>query len=422
MFDIIISGGTVVDGTGSPGIRADVGINGERIESISDLSQAGARRVIDATGLTGSPGFIDSHAHSDGVLLWDPQHANGIRQGVTTEILGQDGLSYAPLSPDNYRTYRRYLSGILGEPPEDLDMSSVEAFRSHYHKKVAINTAYNVAHGAIRLETLGFTDKPLVGDALEEAKRLVREGMEQGAVGFATGMSYHPNAWSDTAELVELCKVVAKFGGVYATHLRDVNTARGFGGGQVPEALEIGRQSGVKVHFSHYRTQASNAGQVAERMELIDKAKAEGVDCTLELYPYPTGSSFPLSFLPSYAHEGGPDANGAATIDTGGLVNRNLSQREFVASYGNRLDAQGRAIKDLQQAQLPRPEIEQELAALRSENAQMRSDGQAAIDAISAENANLRSQLSEAAKAPAAAPPVPPPLTTALIASRMITR
>jgi conjugal transfer pilus assembly protein TraB len=107
--------------------------------------------------------------------------------------------------------------------------------------------------------------------------------------------------------------------------------------------------------------------------------------------------------------EDGSDANGAATIDTGGLVNRNLSQREFVASYGNRLDAQGRAIKDLQQAQLPRPEIEQELEALRSENAQMRSDGQAAIDAISAENANLRSQLSEAAKAPATAPPLPPP-------------
>ena len=308
MFDLIISGGTVVDGTGAPGIRADVGINAERIEAIGDLSQAGARRVIDATGLTVSPGFIDSHAHSDGVLLWDPQHANGLRQGVTTEILGQDGLSYAPMSAENYRTYRRYLSGILGEPPEDLDMSSVEAFRSHYHKKVAINTAYNVAHGAIRLETVGFTDKPLVGNALEEAKRLIREGMEQGAVGFATGMSYHPNAWSDTTEMIELCKVVAEAGGVYTTHLRDVNTDRAYGGGQVPEALEIGRQSGVKVHFSHYRTQASNAGQVAERMELIDKAKAEGVDCTLELYPYPTGSSFPLSFLPSYAHEGGPDA------------------------------------------------------------------------------------------------------------------
>lgn len=308
MFDLIIFGGTVVDGTGAPGITADIGIKGEFIVDIGDLSHASGRRVINATGLTISPGFIDTHAHSDGVLLWDPQHANGLRQGITTEILGQDGLSYAPMSSDNYKVYRRYLSGILGEPPENLDMSSVESFRSHYHKKVAINTAYNVAHGAIRLETVGFTDKPLLGTDLEKAKRLVREGIEQGAVGFATGMSYHPNAWSDTSELIELCRVAADVGGVYTTHLRDVNTDRGYGGGQVPEALEIGRQSGVKVHFSHYRTQESNAGQVNQRMELIDRAKDDGVDCTLELYPYPTGSSFPLSFLPSYSHDGGPDA------------------------------------------------------------------------------------------------------------------
>lgn len=307
MFDVIITGGTVVDGSGSPGFRADVGIVAERIDVIGDLAQAEARRVINATGLTVSPGFIDTHAHSDGVLLWDPQHANGLRQGITTEILGQDGLSYAPMSADNYKTYRRYLSGILGEPPEDLDMSSVAAFRSHYHKKVSINTAYNVAHGAIRLETVGFQDVPLRGEALDKALDLVRQGMEEGAVGFATGMSYHPNAWSDTDELVAICEVVAEYGGVYTTHLRDVNTDRGFGGGGIPEALEIGRRSGVKVHFSHHRTEASNAGQVAERVELIDQAKAEGVDCTLELYPYPTGSSFPLSFLPSQDHVGGPD-------------------------------------------------------------------------------------------------------------------
>ena len=307
MFDVIITGGTVVDGSGAPGFRADVGIVGERIDAIGALSQAEARRVINATGLTVSPGFIDTHAHSDGVLLWDPQHANGLRQGITTEILGQDGLSYAPMSADNYKTYRRYLSGILGEPPEDLDMSSVAAFRSHYHKKVSINTAYNVAHGAIRLETVGFEDVPLRGAALDKALDLVRQGMEEGAVGFATGMSYHPNAWSDTDELVAICEVVAEYDGVYTTHLRDVNTERGFGDGGVPEALEIGRRSGVKVHFSHHRTDASTAGQVAERVELIDQAKAEGVDCTLELYPYPTGSSFPLSFLPSQDHVGGPD-------------------------------------------------------------------------------------------------------------------
>ena len=307
MFDVIITGGTVVDGSGSPGFRADVGIVGERIEAVGDLPDAVARRVINATGLTISPGFIDTHAHSDGVLLTDPQHANGLRQGITTEILGQDGLSYAPMSAENYKMYRRYLSGILGEPPEDLDMSSVAAFRSHYHKKVSINTAYNIAHGAIRLETVGFEDAPLRGDALDKALDLVRQGMEEGAVGFATGMSYHPNAWSDTYELIAICRVVAEYGGVYTTHLRDVNTDRGFGGGGIPEALEIGRRSGVKVHFSHHRTDASTAGQVAERVELIDQAKAQGVDCTLELYPYPTGSSFPLSFLPSDIHRGGVD-------------------------------------------------------------------------------------------------------------------
>ena len=308
MFDVIILGGSVVDGTGVAAYRADVGIGGETIREIGDLSQAEARRVINAAGLTVAPGFIDTHAHSDGVLLTDPQHADGLRQGITTEILGQDGLSYAPLSPENYRMNRRYLAGLLGEPPEDLDMSSVAAFRSHYHKKTAINTAYCIAHGAIRLECVGFYDKPLVGDALEKAKRLIREGMEQGAVGLATGMSYFPNAWSDTDELIELCKVVAEYGGVYVTHLRDVNTERGFGGGDVPEALEIGRRSGVKVHFSHYRTQPDNAGQVAERVRLIDEAKAEGVDCTLELYPYPTGSSYPIRYLPSEVNDGGPDA------------------------------------------------------------------------------------------------------------------
>ena len=277
MFDVVIIGGTVVDGAGGPGYRADVGISGDTVDAIGDLSKAETRRVIDATGMVVSPGFIDTHAHSDGALLVDPQHANGLRQGITTEILGQDGLSYAPLSAANYPVYRRYLAGLLGEPPAGLDMSSVAAFRSHYDSRVAINTAYCVAHGAVRLEALGFRDAPLTGDALEHARRLIAEGMEQGAVGFATGMSYFPNSWSDTEEMVELCKATQAAGGVYVTHLRNVNVDRAYGGGGVPEALEIGRRSGVKVHFSHYRTQADNAGQVSERMELIDKAKAEGV-------------------------------------------------------------------------------------------------------------------------------------------------
>ena len=117
MFDIKITGGTVVDGTGEAGRRADVGIAGDRIEAIGDLSQAEAGRTIDAGGLTVSPGFIDTHVHSDAALLTDPQHPEGILQGITTEILGQDGLSYCPLSADNYRVYGRYLRGILATHP-----------------------------------------------------------------------------------------------------------------------------------------------------------------------------------------------------------------------------------------------------------------------------------------------------------------
>ncbi|MBM3949026.1 MAG: amidohydrolase family protein [SAR202 cluster bacterium] len=308
MFDLVILGGNIVDGTGKKAYRADVGIAGERIEAIGDLGQAETHRVIVAHGLTVSPGFIDSHAHSDGMLLLDPQHANGIRQGITTELLGQDGLSYAPLSPANYRMYSRYLAGLLGLPPADLDMHNVTAFRANYHKKCAVNTAYCVAHGAIRVETLGFRDVPLVGDALKKAKRLVHESIEQGAVAFSTGMSYYPNCWSTTAELVELCKEAHAAGALYVTHLRDVNTDRGFGGGGVPEAIEIGRRSGIRVHFSHFRTLPEEAGQIAPKIAPIDKAKKSGLDCTLELYPYPIGSSFLPMVLPPKEQEGGPDA------------------------------------------------------------------------------------------------------------------
>ena len=295
MLDIVIKNGSIIDGTGSTSFKADIGISNDRIALIGNISDIPAKKTIDATNFSVSPGFIDTHVHCDGILLIDPQHASSLRQGVTTEILGQDGLSYAPLSSENYKIQRRYLSGILGLPPVDLDMSSITSFRSHYHNKVSVNTAYPVSH------------HPLTGKHLANAKSLLKDGLEQGAVGLATGMSYHPNAWSSTDELIELCKIVAEANGVYITHLRDVNTDRGFGGGGVPEALEIGRQSGVKVHFSHTRTSAENAGQVADVLKLIDQGKAEGIDCTLELYPYPTGNSLLVSNLPSWAHDGGPD-------------------------------------------------------------------------------------------------------------------
>src|SRR4029450_1774909 len=133
MFDVVILNGLLVDGTGAPGYRADVGIIGERIDAIGDLAHAETQRVGNAAGLTVAPGFIDTHTHSEGDLLVNPQHACGLRQGITTEFLGIDGMSYAPLSAENYRTYRHWLSGLLGWPPEDLDRRRVAHLLSTYH-------------------------------------------------------------------------------------------------------------------------------------------------------------------------------------------------------------------------------------------------------------------------------------------------
>jgi len=308
VFDLVIRGGTVVDGSGAPGRRADVGVRGETIAAVDDLGRAEARRVIDAAGLTVAPGFIDPHTHAEGALLVDPQHAMGLRQGITTEFLGIDGMSYAPLSPANYRLYRRWLGGLLGAPPEDLDMRSVAAFRAHYHRKVAVNTAYLVPHGTVRLEVLGFRDAPLVGDALARARRLVREGLEEGAVGLSTGSKYYPGPWGDTAELIALAEPVREAGGVYMCEPRRANLDRAAGGDGVAEALEVARRAGVRLHFAHYRTAPETAGRIDRIMAGIDAARAEGLDVTFDVYPYPSGSSIAVSLLPSPVHDGGPDA------------------------------------------------------------------------------------------------------------------
>ena len=161
MFDIIIKNGTIIDGTGNPPFQSDIGIKGERIEAIDHLDNVESNRIIDATNLIVAPGFIDTHTHSEGDLLINPDHEYGLKQGITTELLGIDGMSYAPLSKKNYLTYRHWLSGLLGYPPADLDMSSVSSFKTHYHHKVSINTAYLIPNGTVRLEVAGFKDVPL---------------------------------------------------------------------------------------------------------------------------------------------------------------------------------------------------------------------------------------------------------------------
>ena len=308
-FDLLIINGTVYDGTGAPGTRSDVGIQGRRVTHVGDLSAATSGRVIDANGLAVTPGFIDVHSHADAALLRDGQHACGIRQGVTTEIIAPDGLTLAPLSRENYLMYMHYLSGVLGYASEDLDMSTYATAMSNYHNKTSCNVALFLGHGPVRLEAVGgMIDEPLTGDNWTRAERIIRESFEQGACGFSTGLSYYPNSFSDTDELVNIMKVVKEYDRPLSIHLRNHNVDRGFAGGGVEEAMEIGRRSGAQIHLEHYRTQPDSAGDLESILEPVERAKSDGVDVTLETYPYPVGSSFPQSFFPSWFHEGGPES------------------------------------------------------------------------------------------------------------------
>jgi N-acyl-D-amino-acid deacylase len=350
MFDLVIRGGTIVDGTGRSAYRADVGVTGEVIDAIGDLSQSQVGRVIDASSLIVSPGFIDTHTHSEGALLVDPQHAYGIRQGITTEFLGIDGMSYAPLSSDNFRIYRHWLGGLLGDPPEDLDMHNVAAFRSHYHRKVAVNTADLVPHATVRLEALGFHDAPLRGDALDKARQLVRDGLDQGAVGFSTGGRYYPGPWADTQELIALCTVVREAGKVHMCEPRQpVVSGRVQAGSGVAEAMEVSRQTGVKLHFAHYRTSEPNVGRCDTIMAPIDAARTGDSDVTFDLYPYPTGSSIAVALLPDWAQDGGPQAILQRLVD--------VEQRRAIAAEVDSVDKQ--RLADIVFTYLPkRPDLE----------------------------------------------------------------
>ena len=304
--ELLIQNACIIDGTGSPGFMGSLTVSGARITGIwkDPWYNIPARERLDSAGMVLCPGFVDTHTHSDMVLLHDGRQPASITQGVTTEILGQDGLSYAPLSPDNLRSYALYLKGIDGmfcDVP--LDFTSTEQYLSRFEGKTGVNVAYLVPHCALRLETVGFENRLLTPSEMMLAQTMLRQGIREGAKGLSTGLSYFPGAFSDTEELVELCKAVANEGGVYVTHLRTVFQGERFD--NVDEALEIARRSGVKLHFSHYRTGGETIGHTEKIMEKIDRAIEEGLAITLELYPYPYGASYAPMLVPPWASEGG---------------------------------------------------------------------------------------------------------------------
>lgn len=303
--DIAITGAAIIDGSGAPRRLGSVLVKDAEILEVGEELSApvSASRVIDATGLVVAPGFIDTHIHSDVDLLWNRQHAATLRQGVTTHILGQDGMSYAPLSGANLVSYRKYLAAVNGMPAIQWDWTSVAEFRKCFDETVAVNTAYQVPHGTVRFEVTGMSPQPMRGGDLAAACDLVRASFEQGAVALSTGLSYFPGSFADTEELVALCEIASEFDRPYVTHLRSVFAGERFD--PLDEALGIARRTGVKLHVSHYRTTPATVGRASELLAKLDDAYRDGVDVSLDTYPYLYGSG-PLHIgLPPWAFEGG---------------------------------------------------------------------------------------------------------------------
>jgi N-acyl-D-amino-acid deacylase len=307
MLDLLIKNGLIVDGTGSPGFYAGVGVQGETVFIIrGDLSSTEAARVIDARDHVVSPGFIDVHAHSGLVILSEPLHEPKVRQGVTTELIGIDGNSYAPFkSHEEFLRFVELNSGLDGNPPLPGQWSTVAEYLSMFDNRVAVNICYIIGNSPLRIAAVGWDNRPAQSQELANMKTLLREGMEEGAFGLSTGLDYPPGNYADTAELVELSREANRLGGIYHSHVRYRLGDRFLD--PFKECIEIGRRSGIPAHITHFYQRTPSPGGADEMLALAEGARQEGLDVTFDSYPYIYSSTRLLIIFPDWAHDGGPE-------------------------------------------------------------------------------------------------------------------
>ena len=305
-MDILIKNGLVVDGTGNPGFYAGVGVQGENVVILrGDYSHIDAAQVIDAAGKVVCPGFIDMHAHTGLVILAEPEHHPKVRQGITTELVGVDGNSYAPFtSHEDFLDFVELNSGLDGSPPLPGRWSTVAEYLSMFDDKVAVNIAYVIGNSPIRICAMGWDEKPATDADLANMKAMLREGLEEGAFGLSTGLDYPPGSYADTDELVSLSEEAARLGGIYHTHLRNTLGDRFLD--PVKEALEIGQRGGLPCHLTHFYQRITHPGSARQLLDLVEGSVDGGQDVTMDCYPYEYSSTRALILIPQWAHNGGP--------------------------------------------------------------------------------------------------------------------
>jgi N-acyl-D-amino-acid deacylase len=277
-FDLILRGGQVVDGTGNPWVRADIGVIGDRIARIGDLSDAVARRVIDAEGLVVAPGFIDPHTHAVRGIFDVPTADNYLLQGVTTLTEGNDGSSPFPIGAHLARITQTAISP---------------------------NWAVFVGQGTIRGEVIGADDREPTANELDQMRGLVADAMREGALGLSTGLFYVPGSFTSTEEVIELSKIAAAHGGIYISHMRDeaqqlLESVR--------ETIRIGEEAGLPVQMTHHKAISRDMwGRSVDSLALVDAARARGVDITIDQYPYTASQTTINALVPQWAQAGGRD-------------------------------------------------------------------------------------------------------------------
>ena len=275
-FDLLIKNGRIVDGTGTPWYEADVGIVGDRITRVGNLSGATAPQVIDATGLIVAPGFIDPHTHALRGIFDVPNAESALLQGVTTLTEGNDGSSPYPID--------RHYADI-----QDL--------------RISPNWAVFVGQGTIRQRVIGFGLRKASPQEMDRMKQMVRDAMEQGALGISTGLFYVPGSFTSTEEVIELSKVAAEYNGIYISHIRE-EAAQLID--SVQETIRIGEEAGIPVQITHHKViGVENWGASIESLRLVDEARARGVDVTIDQYPYTASQTSINALIPQWAQAGG---------------------------------------------------------------------------------------------------------------------
>lgn len=298
-FDVLILNATVVDGTGNPWYKADIGIRGDRIAAIGLFKNARANSVIDAAGKVVSPGFIDMLGQSELSLLVDPRGMSKISQGITTEVTGE-GNSAAPIND-------RILEDLKAWQQRhnvDVHWRDLDGyFRALEARKPALNVATFVGATQVRRYVIGLDDRAPTQEELEQMKALVQTAMEQGALGLSTSLIYAPAAFAKTDELIELAKIASRYGGIYVSHIRDEGEKETEA---LYEAVDIGREAALPVEIWHLKVAGKqNWGSMASIVNMINKQREAGIDMTANIYPYPASSTRLSSRIPSWAHDGG---------------------------------------------------------------------------------------------------------------------